>query len=636
MAELILDEIDLKPEAVKFYCDSKVVLGYIYNQTKRFYVYVHNKVQRIRQSTQPDQWCYVATEHNPADHASRGVPASQLTSTSWFTGPTFLYKLDKGQTEKQDSFELLDPELDVEIRPQVTCFATQPEVKELTPKRFERFSTWNSLLRGVSLLIHVARSQKTDPERHPTECSGWHKCNKSYTPDELAQAKGVIIKSVQREVYSEEFTALSQKRQDLKTSSLAKLNPILEDGVIRVGGRLKHAELNSDEKNPLILPGNHHVSTLLTRHYHEQVKHQGRHFTEGAVRASGLWIVGGKRLINSTLNKCVMCKRLRGKMEEQKMADLPPERLNLSPPFTYVGLDVFGPWAVTARRTRGGLAESRRWALLLTCMSTRAVHIEVLESMDTSSYINALRRLFAIRGPAKQLRSDCGTNFVGACNELKLGKERQDTGIHQYLNEQGCTWEFNPPHASHMGGAWERMIGVARRILDSILLQNKSSQLSHEVLCTYLAEVTAIINARPLVPVSTDPDSPFILTPTMLLTQKSPSGDFTHKDLFKSQWRQVQSLASKFWSRWNREYLPTLQSRRKWTKSHCNLQEGDLVLLKDKQVARNEWPLACVISAFASDDGKVRSVKVKVSAHDTIKTFVRPISEVILLLPNED
>ena len=212
--------------------------------------------------------------------------------------------------------------------------------------------------------------------------------------------------------------------------------------------------------------------------------------------------------------------------------------------------------------------------------------------------------------------------------------------MQRYLSEQGCTWEFNPPHSSHMGGVWERMIGVARRVLDSILLQSKSSHLSHEVLCTFLAEVTAIVNARPLIPVSNDPELPFILTPATLLTQKvgapAPLGEFTDKDLFKSQWRQVQSLASKFWTRWKREYLPTLQSRTKWTETHRNLQEGDLVLLKDKQVVRNEWPLARVTSAFVSDDGKVRKIEVKVSSNDTVKKFTRPISEVVLLLPKED
>lgn len=129
------------------------------------------------------------------------------------------------------------------------------------------------------------------------------------------------------------------------------------------------------------------------------------------------------------------------------MSDLPSERLQQEPPFTYVGLDVFGPWEVCTRRTRGGSANSKRWAILFTCMSTRAVHIELIEALSASSCVNALRRFFAVRGPAKQLRSDRGTNFIGASKDLRFAAEG-DATVGNYLLTQGCTWVFNPPHAS--------------------------------------------------------------------------------------------------------------------------------------------------------------------------------------------
>lgn len=324
------------------------------------------------------------------------------------------------------------------------------------------------------------------------------------------------------------------------------------------------------------------------------------------------------------------------------MADLPVDRLSTEPPFTYVGLDVFGPWNVAFRRTRGSQSNSKRWAVLFTCMTTRAIHIEVIESMDSSCFINALRRFFSIRGPAKQLRSDCGTNFIGACKELKFeSTNTNSTSVKNFLSDQGCTWVFNPPHSSHMGGAWERMIGVARRILDSMLLQMGPSQITHEVLTTLMAEVSAIVNARPLVPVSSDPESPLILTPAMLLTQKlgtspAPPEEFNTKDLFKRQWRQVQSLANTFWDRWRREYLATLQSRRKWQSERPNIKVGDLVLLKDSQVKRNEWPMGLITKTVPSNDGKVRKVEIKVTKQGTVKFFLRPVSETILLVSPDD
>ncbi|KAK7922691.1 hypothetical protein WMY93_009593 [Mugilogobius chulae] len=161
------------------------------------------------------------------------------------------------------------------------------------------------------------------------------------------------------------------------------------------------------------------------------------------------------------------------------------------------------------------------------------------------------------------------------------------------------------------------MIGVARRILDSQLSRVGSQHLTHEVLTTFLAEVTAIMNARPLVPVSSDPESPFILTPATLLTQKTgvlppPHGDFNEKDLLRQQWRRVQSLANSFWNRWRKEYLSTLQSRRKWHSTRPNLQQGDVVLLKDPLAKRNQWPMGVIEKVHSSSDGLVRKVEVKV------------------------
>ena len=208
-------------------------------------------------------------------------------------------------------------------------------------------------------------------------------------------------------------------------------------------------------------------------------------------------------MINSIIEKCVKCTKLRGQCQIQKMTDLPVDRISPAPPLSYVWLVVFGPWQICARRTRGGLAHSKRWAVLFACMSTRAVHIEVIESMDTLSFINALRRFLAIRGPVIQLRLDCGTNFVGACNELQAVLKPSDASpVKRYLLKEGCEWPFNPPHASHTGGTWERMIGEARRVLEAMLADVSPKHLTHEVLTTLMAEVSAIAGAHQMEPPS--------------------------------------------------------------------------------------------------------------------------------------
>ena len=201
-----------------------------------------------------------------------------------------------------------------------------------------------------------------------------------------------IIKTTQ-EVYCDEIDRIRAKRSLMKGSPLYRLDPYLDnDGVLRVGGRLRKSKLTSKEKNPIIIPGKHHIATLLVQYHHEAVKYQGRHFTEGAVRSAGLWIASRRRLVSSIIFKCIACRKLRGKVECQKMADLPETRLLETSPFTYVGVDTLGPWYIITRRTRGGQANGKRLAILFTCLCIRAIHIEVVEEMSSSAFINALRR----------------------------------------------------------------------------------------------------------------------------------------------------------------------------------------------------------------------------------------------------
>lgn len=210
-----------------------------------------------------------------------------------------------------------------------------------------------------------------------------------------------------------------------------------------------------------------------------------------------------------------------------------------------------------------------------------------------------------------------------------------------FLSKNDVLWLFNSPHSSHMGGVWERMIGVSRKILDSMLLREGSKKLTHEVLTTLMAEVTAIVNARPLVPVSTDPESPSVLSPAMLLTHKTNNEtvsfpSFGNKDLLKSQWKQTQVLAEEFWNRWRNEYLHRLQTRQKWTDSYTNIKEGDLVLLRERECPRNYWPMAIVERTFPSSDGKVRKVQVCIVRDGKRVKYVRPVTELIMLLEYAD
>ena len=146
----------------------------------------------------------------------------------------------------------------------------------------------------------------------------------------------------------------------------------------------------------------------------------------------------------------------------------------------------------------------------------------------------------------------------------------------------------------------------------------------------------AVVNSRPLIPVSTDSDAPFILTPAILLTQKTGnvSETFDHieiKDAYRTQWKQVQFLSNLFWSRWKRDYIQTLQLRQRWKTETCNVKKGDIVLMRNKAVSRNEWPLRMINRVFPSEDNLVRKVELKVNIDGKPLLYVRPITEIVKL-----
>ena len=218
-------------------------------------------------------------------------------------------------------------------------------------------------------------------------------------------------------------------------------------------------------------------------------------------------------------------------------------------------------------------------------MSPRAVHIEQLDDMTTDIFTNALRCFTAIRGPFQQPRSDRGSNFVGARNELpKAMKELHDDKIQSYLTTNHCEFVMNVPYSSNRGGIWERQIRTTRSILNSVLNDYKTSSPR-----TFLYEVMAIINSRPLTyQCLNDPKSLEPLTPNHLLTKKNktllpPPGNFVKEEIYaRKRWRKVQLLAKQFWSRWRKKYLINLNSRQKWFQPKRNLKIGEIVIVQEK------------------------------------------------------
>ena len=250
----------------------------------------------------PKQWFHVPTDQNPADIATRHFNASDLQNSAYISGPSFLR--ETAESDHQD-YPLVEPNCVKEVRPQVISIKTSVQKNGNLSDRFSRFSSWECLVRALLVIKSYVR--------------GYRKASKP-SRQEVEQ---FIIQTAQEEVFHNELTCAALARKLPLKSDILLFSPILDqDSVLRVGGRLKHSKDWNATLQPVIIPKKHHAATLLGRHYHDAVHHQGRHFDEGALRTAGLWVVGSKRLVTSIIRQCAICKKLRGNFCVQKMSDL--------------------------------------------------------------------------------------------------------------------------------------------------------------------------------------------------------------------------------------------------------------------------------------------------------------------------
>ena len=609
----LLEELELTLAPSYFWTDSEIVLRYIRNESRRFHIFVANRVSLIHQLTAVEQWNFVPGNQNPADLLTRGEKMQDHDRKVWLEGPQLLhsYKDSWFPKGKISNNSLCDQDPEVK---KVACMTASIQ-ESVSQQLFKHYSSWYRLKRAVAWLLRYKQYLSSDK-----------KCLKGIlTVKEIEEAEKIILKTVQTDCFQNEFKSLAKGQAVNRKSKIISLDPVIDaDGLLRVSGRLKNARLSGKMKNPIILPSDHPVSRLIALQFHN-IAHCGSEWVTSEIRKH-FWIVKVRALLKSVAHHCMFCKKMFAKSSSQKMADLPAERLESGhKPFTYVGLDCFGHFLI-----KQGRAEVKRYACLFTCLNTRAVHLEKLNNLDTDSFLNGFRRFVSRRGTPKKVWSDNGTNFVGGSSEMKkCYQQLNESDLMRYSVKQGIEWHFNPPHASHMGGIWERLIRTVRKVMLGLL--GTHCRISDEELETLFCEVESIVNSRPITKTSDSILDAEALTPNhLLLLDNAPSltpGMFSDSDLYHRRWRQVQQLANIFWSRWIKLYLPSLMERQKWHQPKRNIAKGDLVLVCTECTPRGLWPMGLVTDVQEGLDGLVRSAKVKTRCTE----LIRPVTKLVLL-----
>ncbi|KAJ8705579.1 hypothetical protein PYW08_012625 [Mythimna loreyi] len=607
VASTVERELGVEIKCRYFWTDSQTVLKWINSDAADFQRFVSHRLAEIDSRSMKADWHWVPSALNPADKATRlDWPSS---CDEWLSGPAFLRSPQEQWPVDSGSSAVTEESLERVMRVNVLGARTEPV---LTP---ERLPTWTRAVRVIALLLIF-----TDRCRR-------RRVSAAVTAEDLREAELRLLRSTQAESYAEEVAALREGRALPKNSKLRALDPMLfEDGLLRVRGRLGACkELVFGARHPIILDGKHPLTRKLVHKYHVASLHANQETVVNNIRER-YWITNLRSTVKTVAAQCQVCRIHRSKPTTPKMGDLPPARLEVTRrAFVHCGVDYFGPMEVAVGRRR-----EKRWGVLFTCLTTRAVHLELAASLSADSAILALRRLIARRGCPADIYSDRGTNFVGAHSELRAAlREIDHDRLESEATGRGIAWHFNPPAAPHMGGCWERLVRSVKNALRATLKERAPRE---EVLYTLLAEAELVINSRPLAYVSCDTERPVVLTPNHLLLG-SAAGDApcTRRHAAdvdsRRMWRRVNALADLFWRRWLREYLPTLQRRGKWCGDVPNISVNDVVVLIDESKPRSQWTKGVVTNVHPGSDSVVRVVDVRTNTG----ILRRPVVKVVVL-----
>lgn len=607
-----------------FWVDSLTVLSWLRNSPRKFKPFVSARVAEIQETLDVENFAYIKSKRNPADALTRGISASQLMK--WMEGPTFL-KIPENEwpvfqeTPKCDNSVHSDNEVLKEMKSIGKSDKLPKSEADCNPIASE--STEDN-----EILDHLLKT-----------CSSFRKVRKTlaYVLRFVQNAKSKIanreVISV-RELKDAENLLFkwSQRKIDPNTLDKKLIAQIDQDGLLRAHGRLEDIRsLPKEMRNPIILPRNHQLVNLLLLHLHEARAHCGYKSLMHETKKR-FWIIGLRSAAKLLNRKCVTCRKLRKKPLEQLMGQVPSLRVAAGfPAFINTAMDLFGPLKIKLNRKT--LKDAQ--VIIFTCMTTRAIHLELVSDKSTDTFLMAFRRFACTRGHPSVCWSDCGTNFVGAQGYLREIMQKWDfPKIKSILSEDftcDFRWEWNVPRASHQNGVVESLIKSVRQALD---VTCKLHAYTEEQWRTFLSEITYIINDRPLYPSSDDIFESPPITPNDILLghhnpppQAEPEKRVNPRDLL----RNVQKTVQDFWETWIKYFAPNLLPRNKWFKTRDNIQIGDLVLELDQRHRRN-WKMALIVDVYPGKDGRIRKVKIKTANGD----YDRPIHKLCLIATKEE
>jgi hypothetical protein len=310
-----------------------------------------------------------------------------------------------------------------------------------------------------------------------------------------------------------------------------------------------------------------------------------------------VWILKARRAIKCVVAKCLRCRRFASKSPVLPPAPLPKDRVTIGTAFQVTGIDLACPLFL-----KGGV---KVWIVLFTCAVYRCVHLELVGTLSTESFLLALQKFICRRGRPETIWSDNGTNFRGTFNFFKQLDWKKITWE---TSATMITWRFIPPTAAW----WDRLIRTMKDMLRKMLGHRKLSWYQMEIV---LCDVESAMNERPLTYVSDDQDDLIPLTPSMFLhgmsTSSFPESEVLDGIGFRKAAASLGQLRMELRERFWKEYLANLVHRGKVERVR-DLEVGDVVLVGSDQKKKLFGPMGVVMELLPGADGKCRVAKVRV------------------------
>ena len=532
--------------------------------------------------------------------------ANLLTNTLWWKGPSWI---ENDISEWPSTTHSLDPATIPEQRVMITLTVFQD---------FDLFVKISSFQKLKRVTAYFNRFIFNIRNRNIKRLG-------QLTVTELDEAEITLIKIAQLQSFSDDYKSLQRNGYAKKSSNILILKPFLHtDGLIRVGGRLSEAAIPFDKKHQIILHNKHPLTTTILISEHKRLLHCGPQQLLYSIRER-FWPICGRNLCRLLVNKCITCFKVNPKFCEISMGNLPSERVSQCFPFSNTACDYAGPFMLKDRISKKPIL-TKAWICIFVCMSTKAIHLDLVTNLTSAAFLACLKRFIARRGKPNYVFSDKGTAFVGANSELlKFIKEHSST-IETFMTNEGITWKFIPAKSPNFGGLWEAGVKRIKYHLKRII---GSTPMHFEDFFTVLSQIESVLNSRPLSPMSSSPDDYTPLTPGHFLIGRPltslPEPDLTAVPTNRlNHYNRLQQILQHFWRRWSREYITELQTRLKWHQNSSDLLTiGSLVLVKDDKVPPLHWMTARVKELHPGKDNITRVATVQFSNGSVVKRSVR-------------